>query len=192
MAAIAIAAMVGATLALAGMGFAAWVLYGGFGPSRAEANTLAWSERQPIYAISDCGQCHPQPATAATPHAALLCETCHVPTVVHPGSVPGVVQALPASTSATCIACHGKTAGRPAGFPQVDPGRHYETVDCLRCHDPHTTTAQRPPEVTHPLTNLPSCTTCHAPGGLKRFPEGHQPAADSVCLACHLPARREP
>lgn len=178
-------------LAVAALALAASGLYGQFGAPRVEANTRAWSERTPLIATGSCAACHPTPTTSGTPHTVVLCEACHVPAVPHPGTVSGVVQALPAATSATCIACHGQTPGRPTAVAAVDPTLHYATADCLACHDPHSTVAQKPPEVTHPLANLPSCVTCHSPSGLKRFPAGHQPAADSVCLACHLPSRKE-
>jgi hypothetical protein len=184
-------ALVFGAMAVAVLAYAATTLYAQFGAPRVEANTLGWAERTPLVATGSCAQCHPTPTTSGTPHAVVLCETCHVPTVPHPGTVAGVVQALPAATSAACVACHRQTPGRPTPVAAVDPTLHYASTDCLACHDPHTTAAQKPPEVTHPLANLPACTTCHAPSGLKRFPEGHQLAADGVCLACHLPGRTE-
>ena len=178
-----------ASLILAAGAFAATTLYGQYGAPRAHASTVAWIDRSVTYSRTDCRQCHgAQAATRdAAAHASLICETCHVPSVAHPGSVPNVVQALPAPTSAICATCHAQAAGRPVTFPQVAPSQHYPGADCLRCHDPHTSAAASPPEVPHPLANLPACVTCHAPGGLKRYPAGHLPAADDVCLSCHRP-----
>jgi len=185
--------MVFVSLALAAGAFAASTLYGQYGAPRMHASAVAWIERAATYDRTDCRQCHSAEAAAeaSAAHAGLICETCHVPSVAHPGTVTGVVQALPAPTSAICATCHAELAARPAAFPQVTLGEHYPGADCLRCHDPHTSAAATPPEVPHPLANLPACVTCHAPGGLKRFPAGHQPAADSVCLSCHLPGVRE-
>lgn len=180
-------AMVVVSLVLAVGAFAVTTLYGQYGGPRTDASALAWAERAAVYSISDCRECHGEQAatTAAASHADLICETCHVPTVPHPGPVTGVVQALDTETSAVCTTCHAEAAGRSIRFPQVDPGGHYPGAVCLQCHDPHTATADYPPDVTHPLAKLPACTTCHAPDGLKRFPAGHQLAPDVVCLGCH-------
>jgi hypothetical protein len=187
-------AMIVTSLVLAVGAFAATTLYTQYGAPRADTNALAWAGRAVTYSISDCRECHREQAAAeaAAAHADLICETCHVPSATHPGSVPGVVQALGAETSAVCVTCHAEASGRPIRFPQVDPGGHYPGAVCLQCHDPHTAVAVSPPVVTHPLQKLPVCTTCHAPGGLKRFPAGHQPAPDSVCLGCHQTKQRLP
>ncbi len=100
---------------------------------------------------------------------------------------------LPEPPSSICARCHATTTGRPASFPQVDLATHYVGGPCLRCHDPHSVVAHRPPTVTHPLADLPECTTCHAPDGLKKIPTGHQVVGDTVCLACHgIDANVEP
>jgi hypothetical protein len=187
-------AMVALSLVLAVGALAATTLYAQYGPPRTDASALAWADRPEIYAINDCRECHEaQVATVSeADHADLICETCHLPTVSHPGPVPGVVQALDTESSAVCATCHAKAAGRSIRFPQVDPAAHYTGPVCLQCHDPHTGVADTPPDVTHPLAKLPDCTTCHAPEGLKRFPAGHQLAADSVCLGCHRTTGRVP
>ncbi|HEY6057542.1 MAG TPA: multiheme c-type cytochrome [Candidatus Limnocylindrales bacterium] len=188
------AALVGLSVLLAVGAFGAETLYSQYGTPRTQPSQLSWALRTATYERTDCADCHgPQAAEASTAqHAGLICETCHVPTVLHPGSVNGVVQALPAPTSALCATCHAQAAGRPAGFPQVDPVTHYPGASCLQCHDPHTSQAQSPPNIPHPLARLPACTVCHAPGGLKRFPQGHRAAEDSFCLACHRPGVLEP
>jgi hypothetical protein len=177
------------SVVLAAGAFAASTLYAQYGAPRMHASADAWIDRAATYDRTDCRQCHgtESAAEASAAHAELICETCHVPSVAHPGTVPSVVRALPAPTSAICATCHTQAAGRPAAFPQVALSEHYPGADCLRCHDPHTSAAASPPEVPHPLANLPACVTCHAPGGLKRFPAGHQPAADGVCRSCHRP-----
>ena len=182
-------ALVVLSLVLGGSAFAANSLYSGFGAPRQSVSRVAWADRSVRYGTSQCASCHTSHVAtlAASPHTKLSCELCHSPTVDHPGGNPTAVAALPASDSATCVACHDNVGGRPAWVPEIDTLSHYATVDCLRCHDPHSTAALAPPEVTHPLDRLPACTTCHSPAGLKRYPEGHQPAADNVCLACHKP-----
>lgn len=186
-------AVVVVSVLLGGSAFAASSLYGGYGSPREPASQRAWADRQLRYGLGDCANCHATEVAVAagSAHAIISCELCHAPTAAHPGEVANVIAALPASDSSTCVACHSGEPGRPAGLPQVELVAHYPLVDCLRCHDPHSAVAIAPPEVTHPLEKLPACTTCHSPTGLKRFPEGHQPAADTVCLACHRPGWSE-
>ena len=95
------------------------------------------------------------------------------------------VAALAKPTAAMCVLCHQRVPGRPAAFPTVDLAAHYSGASCLGCHDAHTATAVRPPDISHALDNLPACITCHKPNGLKPVPEGHVEAPDSVCQTCH-------
>ena len=78
----------------------------------------------------------------------------------------------------------------PTGFRQITPGSTTSS-SCLECHDPHTGIANRPPEVLHPLDDLPACLTCHGPDGFKarnqRHPAGSED--DERCMACHGPGR---
>ncbi len=174
--------------------FAASGLYGQYGAPRTSVSIRAWQLRPASYAAADCRGCHSDAAATTTgqPHARLLCEACHLPSVDHPGPVTGVVQMLPVADSTDCTTCHAALPGRPAQFPTVALDAHYAGADCLRCHDPHTSGALKPREVSHPLANLPSCATCHAPLGLKVYPVNHEPAADQVCLACHRPGAGGP
>jgi hypothetical protein len=169
--------------------FAASYLYQQYGAPRVSASITSWAERPVTYLATGCGSCHAQQAqlVVSGQHSTLICETCHKPTVDHPGPVAGVVAALPVATSDDCIACHANVAGRPAGWPQVTLELHYAGADCVTCHDPHSSQPVKPPEVTHPLDHLPACIDCHAPDGLKSFPAGHVAAPDNVCLACHRP-----
>jgi hypothetical protein len=167
--------------------FAASTFYGDYGAPRTPSSIRVWQERALSYTASNCHGCHTGAAfeAASRPHAPLLCEACHLPTVDHPGPIAGVIQALPVATNADCIACHTGFPGRPENLAAIDVERHYAGATCLKCHDPHTSIAIKPLEVKHPLTNLPQCATCHAPLGLKRYPVNHEPAPDEVCLACH-------
>jgi hypothetical protein len=95
------------------------------------------------------------------------------------------IAALAKPTAAMCVLCHQRVPGRPAAFPTVDLAAHYAGASCLGCHDAHTATAVKPPDISHSLDNLPACITCHKPNGLKPVPDGHVEAQDSVCQTCH-------
>ncbi len=175
------------SVVMGGAAFAASSLYQRYGVPHIQVDARAWMGRATTYSLDACLQCHGDISAAreAGAHADLICQACHVPSVAHPGSVPGVLVHLPVLGSSICVTCHGTTPGREPGFPQVDPSDHYRGAACLRCHDPHTAAASRPPEVTHPLAGLPTCTTCHAPDGLMKTPADHELADDAVCLSCH-------
>jgi hypothetical protein len=185
------------SVALGGAAFAAVTFYGSYGAVRNAPNAEAWRGLTPgVAGAASCTSCHTAEAGAqdASIHADVSCEDCHGAGAAHASSDAAArVTVLAKPTAVICITCHQVTAGRPAGFPQVDLSAHYAGGLCLRCHDPHSVVAVRPPVVTHPLTNLPVCTTCHAPDGLKKVPSGHEAVADTVCLSCHGPAAiREP
>ena len=90
-----------------------------------------------------------------------------------------------------CITCHQALMGRPADMPAVVVEEHYPTVTCLQCHNAHTSIAEAPKPITHPLNLGPTCLTCHGPNGNKPFPNGHQENPDPICLGCHKPAESE-
>jgi len=177
------------SVALGGAAFGAVTLYSAYGPVRNEPNTQAWRDLTPRAAGAlVCTSCHASEATAqdASIHADVSCEDCHGPAAAHAGDEAAArATVLPVPKGGICASCHAAIAGRPSTFPQVDLAAHFSGGSCLRCHDPHSIVAVRPPAVTHPLANLPECTTCHAPGGLKKVPSGHEIVADAVCLACH-------
>jgi hypothetical protein len=178
-----------ASVALGIAAFAAATAYAQYGALKDEPNARAWASLTPRYAGQQiCTSCHATEAHAqdASIHVNVSCEDCHGAAADHAGSVAaGKATILAKPTSAVCVTCHNDTAGRPASFPQVDPATHYSGGPCLRCHDPHSIVATRPPVVSHPLTDLPECTTCHAPDGLKKIPAGHEVVGDAVCLSCH-------
>lgn len=166
--------------------------YGQYGPVKNVPNARAWAGLTPRFAGQMiCTSCHAPEAGAqdASIHVDVSCEDCHGPAAAHSSSAAAARAAvLTEPTSGICVTCHGATAGRPATFPQIDPARHYAGGQCLRCHGPHSVVAVRPPTVSHPLANLPECTTCHAPDGLKKIPTGHEIVDDTICLSCHGPA----
>ncbi len=166
--------------------------YGQYGSVRNVPNAHIWAALTPRFAGQTvCTSCHALEAGArdASIHVSVSCEDCHGPGAAHSSSTAAAKAAVLAEpTSAVCVTCHAVTAGRPVSFPQVDPAAHYAGGACLRCHGPHSVVAVRPPTVSHPLANLPECTTCHAPDGLKSVPAGHEMVPDSICLSCHGPA----
>ena len=177
------------SIALGIAAFATAAVYAQYGAIRNEPNARAWSDLTARYAGQQiCTECHAKEAHIqdASIHLNVSCEGCHGPAAEHARSAAtGPATSLVKPTSASCATCHAAAAGRPQGFPQVDAASHYSGGLCLRCHDPHSIVAVRPPVVSHPLADLPVCTTCHAPDGLKKVPVGHEPAEDPVCLSCH-------
>jgi hypothetical protein len=185
------------SVALGVSAFAAASFYSEYGAGRNVPNAHAWAGLTPRFAgQAICSSCHAPEAGAqdASIHVNVSCEDCHGPAAAHSSSAAAARAAvLTKPTSGTCATCHLAAAGRPAAFPQIDRAAHYSGEQCLRCHDPHSIVAVRPPTVTHPLANLPECTTCHAPDGLKKVPTGHEVVGDTICLSCHGPAaNREP
>lgn len=180
-----------ASVVLGVAAFAAVSVYAQYGAVRNEPNALAWGGLTPRYAgQAACTSCHEPEVRVqdSTVHAPVSCEACHGALSAHSASDEAARSApVDKPPNGICSACHAAVAGRPAGFPQVDGLEHYGGGPCLRCHDPHSIVAVRPPALSHPRANLPACTTCHAPDGLKQIPEGHEPATDTVCLTCHGP-----
>ena len=177
-------------VALVGAGVAVAAIYGTYGFHPAE-NARSWAALTPRYGDPTmCAACHVKEYASWTKakHVAVTCESCHGPLAAHaadPNGTPEVVD----PTEDQCRTCHEKVIGRPSTLPQVDLAVHYPGVTCLQCHNAHTSLAEAPKPVGHPLANLPACATCHGPAGLNRFPAGHVVAEDSVCLGCHRPAQ---
>ena len=187
-AALKVAALVAAlAVALFVVGSAAAAFYDqyGFHPER---NARSWAALEPSYADQGiCQTCHAAQHTsqAASRHHAVSCESCHGPLAAHAADEASAALPLEEPPAAICATCHASSSGKPVGFPQVELATHYRSGVCRACHDAHSTAVVRPPEVSHPLENLPACITCHKPEGLKALPTGHEKAADAVCLGCH-------
>jgi len=193
-AAIVVAAVAVSIGVLAGAAMA-WTPYVTYDLDRT-SNARTWATRQLDFAGSAaCAECHkPQVAdVAAAPHKTVACESCHAALGAHVAERPAPgARILPLAVpgNAACIACHNDTTGRPASLHTIDQWQHYKPV-CLDCHDPHTTAATRPPQVMHPLANLPECITCHGPEGFKARNIRHPDEAtdDVSCLECHAKGR---
>jgi predicted CXXCH cytochrome family protein len=157
----------------------------GFHPER---NARSWAALETSYADGAiCQACHAdERATLDTSrHQTVSCESCHGPLGAHVADPVNAAIVIEAPPDTLCATCHASSSGKPVGFPQVELATHYRSGVCRACHDAHSTAVVRPPEVSHPLDNLPACTTCHKPEGLKALPAGHEEAADPVCLGCH-------
>ncbi len=179
-----------ASVALGVAAFVAASSYAQYGAVKNAPNAQAWAGLTPRFAgQAICASCHASEAGTqdASIHVNVSCENCHGPLAAHAASEAAAAgEPRPGKpTSEICATCHVAVAGRPAAFPQIDRATHYSGDQCLRCHDPHSIVAVRPPAVSHPLADLPECTTCHAPDGLKAIPAGHEVVADAVCLSCH-------
>jgi len=177
------------TVGLGVAAFAATSTYAQYGAVRNIPNAATWRGLTPRFAgPAVCATCHASEAHAqdASIHVDVACEVCHGPLAAHSAS-DAAARGSPAGKppSEICATCHAAVAGRPATFPQIDQAAHYSGGECLRCHDPHSIVAIRPPVVSHPLAHLPECTTCHAPDGLKKISSGHELVRDEVCLSCH-------
>ena len=173
----------------------AWNPYLDFALHR-DSNAKQWATLPMTFADSSaCLKCHSTEADrlASNAHAEIGCQSCHGALLAHVeagenASKSDVMIKVP--TDEVCIRCHAAAEGRPAGFNTIVPANHY-VGQCLQCHDPHTTIAQRPPVVTHPLANLPPCLTCHGPDGFKARNERHPTGllTDQECLQCHAAGR---
>lgn len=202
---IVLGVIAGASLAA---GALASTFYGQFGyhPGR---NADAWASRAPAFVgAGSCATCHAKQASAwaAAPHQGVTCESCHGPLAGHPGATPEPIEAAPgeatppvpllslaerssvglpsSGTIGLCLTCHRAVAGRPAGFPAIDPASHFQGPECVVCHDPHAVVAPTPPAILHPLAGLPECTLCHSPTGMRPLPAAH-PTWSGSCLTCH-------
>jgi hypothetical protein len=85
-----------------------------------------------------CVDCHSDVVNARRGgrHERIGCEACHGPLARHASGEDETKPARP-DTRATCIRCHEKKAGKPAGFPQVSAAEHAASGPCSECHNPH-------------------------------------------------------
>jgi hypothetical protein len=196
---IASAAILGGAAVLAVAIFAgaamAWNPYLDFALHR-DSNAKQWATLTMSFADSSaCIKCHVTEASRliGNNHSAIGCQSCHGALLEHVEAGDNASKAdvlIKVPTDEVCIRCHAAAEGRPADFKTIVPADHY-VGQCLQCHDPHTTLAQHPPVVSHPLDNLPPCLTCHGPDGFKARNERHPSGllTDQECLQCHQAGR---
>jgi hypothetical protein len=173
----------------------AWNPYLDFALHR-DSNAKQWATLPMSFADSAvCIRCHITEASrlASNAHADIGCQSCHGALLAHVDAGENASKAdvmIKVPTDEVCIRCHAAAVGRPADFQTIVPANHY-VGQCLQCHDPHTTLAQHPPVVSHPLANLPPCLTCHGPDGFKARNERHPSGllTDQECLQCHVAGR---
>jgi hypothetical protein len=196
---IAAAIVLGGAAALAVAIFAgaamAWDPYLDFALHR-DSNAKQWATLPMTFADSSvCATCHTTEAAklASNPHSGIGCQSCHGALLAHVEAGQNASKSdvqIKVPTDEVCVRCHAAAVGRPADFATIVPADHY-VGQCLQCHDPHTTHADAPPVVSHPLDNLPPCLTCHGPDGFKARNERHPSGVltDQECLLCHALGR---
>jgi Cytochrome c554 and c-prime len=172
----------------------AWSPYLDFSLHR-DVDARSWAALDPSFTSSStCARCHQPEAQrlSSASHAAIGCQSCHGPLLAHVeagDAADSQTVSVAVPTDDVCVRCHVQVDGRPAGQQEIVPAQHYVSA-CLECHDPHTAIANRPPEVRHPLDDLPPCLTCHGPEGFKARNQRHPVVAgDEACLDCHAPGR---
>jgi predicted CXXCH cytochrome family protein len=143
--------------------------------ARAVVEPPAPRPTEPLAPGTSCvsGGCHSTFATAPFVHGVVRsspsCSVCHEDDQgghVYPVRRPG---------SAGCTFCHDTVIGQRVH-------QHAATdVDCLTCHDPHTS-EHRSLLLADSTASL--CATCH-PAGAASVP--HAPFASGECAACHEP-----
>ena len=190
------------SVALFGAAAIAWSPYLDFSVNR-EANAKQWAAQDMRFdGTGSCASCHAPESSKllAAPHQSIGCQSCHGPLLDHTTAATaaatsgsGVVLAaavIATPTEEACLRCHQAVLGRPGTLKQIVTSQHYVT-QCLECHDPHNSIANRPPVVQHPLDNLPACLTCHGADGFKSRNERHPSGTltDQECLACHAAGR---
>jgi hypothetical protein len=178
----------------------AWSPYLDYTANR-DSNARQWAALGMHFDDSgSCAVCHEPEATKlhVAPHQDIGCQSCHGALLDHAAAATAAMStgttlaaaAIATPTDDTCIRCHLQTLGRPGTLKQITASQHY-VAQCLECHNPHSSLANRPPVVLHPLENLPTCLTCHGPEGFMarnlRHPSGA--LTDAECLGCHEAGR---
>ena len=148
---------------------------------------VAWRSVVPEFGDArGCARCHTaeRDRLHSAQHDGIGCQSCHGALAAHEEH-PNIGVRTP--TSGVCLTCHFEVEAQPITLRTIIPAKHYIST-CLACHDPHTSVAKRPPVVSHPLTDLPACITCHGPGTFRQRSIRHPDVtkqADESCLQCH-------
>lgn len=148
---------------------------------------VAWKSIVPEFGNArGCARCHATEADRlhSAKHENIGCQSCHGALADHEQS-PSIGVKTP--SSAVCLKCHTKVQAQPDVLHTIVASEHY-VATCLACHDPHTTSAKRPPVVSHTLQGIPACITCHGPSAFKARTIRHPDVtgqSDKSCLECH-------
>ena len=156
-----------------------------FDPDRSQ-NVAEWAGKPVQYlSLEGCDGCHGERMETwqGAAHQGLSCETCHGQASDHVASGASIAVEKPQEL---CLRCHARLESRPASHPQVDVEEHAGPIECTACHNPHDPGQGAPPNVPHSLEGrVGSCTVCHAPTGVKTYPENHVGRTSDMCLGCH-------
>ncbi len=190
--------IVGALLlaTLAARSYAVPASFGQFGHYRGTAPKDAQKVRAPQHqGRKSCVKCHELQAEdhAKDAHHTVECENCHGPAPEHVLVDATKKNIEKRVTKEWCLVCHRKLNARPGAFPQVSWRDHYkfvgvkdESIECIKCHDPHRPLFLEKPITEarlHPLVHR--CRDCHI-GEMdekKALPKEHP--ATFECSYCH-------
>ena len=148
---------------------------------------VAWRTVTPEFGDANgCARCHAtqHDALHTAMHTTIGCQSCHGALNEHEID-PSVGVITP--SSAVCVRCHTQAQGQPEWLHTVVLKKHY-TDACLACHNPHTSTANHPPVVSHKIIDIPTCITCHGPDKFRHQSIRHPDvtgSTDDTCLECH-------
>jgi hypothetical protein len=151
-----------------------------------------------IAGLDDCLSCHGDTGIKPYPSDHVgrtnsLCTACHQPSDVKvpPPQTPPAATLIPHSIAGLqdCFSCHGPGGAKP--YPADHVGRTNEL--CTICHKPsHLTTppaASLPSAaaISHSITGLSDCYSCHGAGSVKPYPADHVGRTNAQCTICHQP-----
>lgn len=122
-----------------------------------------------------CVECHNDMGVLKSEsyHRNVSCEVCHGPGVEHVENDPETAKLSMPTDRSFCTLCHGYTASKPTGFPQIDPVIHNPVESCINCHNPHDPTPSEVPR---------ECGACH--GEIART-KAVSPHTAIPCIQCH-------
>ncbi|HEY5974556.1 MAG TPA: cytochrome C [Geobacteraceae bacterium] len=105
-----------------------------------KSNEAEWEAVKVKYKTAEhCKTCHQDKYNDIknSPHAAIMCENCHGPSLDHPKDPPTLT--IDRSRE-LCVRCHFflpyKTSGRGA-IKGINPVTHHPEAECVLCHYPH-------------------------------------------------------
>jgi uncharacterized CHY-type Zn-finger protein len=118
-------------------GFVVPKTFGRYGHYRAAAMDEIAAHPAKFAGHEACEACHSDVVELKNKgkHEGVNCEACHGPLAAHAAD-PTVTPAK-LDTGTLCVGCHGASAARPKGFPQVAAEEHANGVRCETCHQPH-------------------------------------------------------
>ena len=186
-------AVIVVSVALGTASFVTASFYGQYGAIRNTPNAQSWG--RPDSTVRRAGDLHLLPRTRGRgpgrehPRRRLLRglswpgSRAMRPTRPPPGRRSSSGRRARSASPATPRRPGARPRSRRSTWPPTSPAGRMPALP-RPALDPGRPTADRH----HPLADLPECTTCHSPDGLKKIPAGHQIVGDAICLSCHGPA----